>query len=131
SLLEAENVLLAQTTCDIDAMEVFNSKRFDLVRSPTNAEVIIYNRCYQRIDDAEDQAALDSACPELSPGSALATCASDERLSECKQRHRRRLAYLAAREILTRTPEEQLAIWTHVPGDSDDDQCTPANYPDE
>ncbi len=131
SLLEASNVLLAQTSCDIDAMEVFNSKRFDLIRSPTNSEVIIYNRCYGRIDAATDTTALDAACPELSPGSALATCPEGERLSECKQRHRRRLAFLSARDILIRTPEEQVAIWNHTPTGDDGDHCTPANYPDD
>jgi len=130
SLLEASNVLLAETSCDIDAMEVFNSKRFDLIRSPTNSEVIVYNRCYGRIDAATDANGLDAACPELSPGSALATCPAGERLSECKQRHRRRLAFLSARDILIRTPEEQLAIWDHTPTSDDGDFCTPADYPD-
>jgi len=129
-LLEANNVLLAQTTCDIDAMEVFNSKRFDLIRSPTNAEVIVYNRCTGRIDEASDAAALDVACPELSPGGPLASCPEGERLLECKYRHRRRLAFLSARDILVRTPEEQVAIWNHVPTDDDGDQCAPGNYPD-
>lgn len=124
SLLEAENVLLARTTCDFDAMEVFNSKRFDLVRTPTNREVILYNRCYERIDQATDMAALEVACPELSPG-ALTSCPSGERFADCKQRHRRRLAFISARDILTRTPEEQVAIWNHVPGDTDDDECDP------
>lgn len=129
-LLEANNILLAQTTCDIDAMEVFNSKRFDLIRSPTNAEVIVYNRCYERIDAATEAAALDGACPELSPGAPLATCPEGERLAECKQRHRRRLAFLSARDILVRTPEEQVAIWNHVPTEDDGDACQPSNYPD-
>jgi len=130
SLLEQNNVLLAETSCDIDAMEVFNSKRFDLIRSPTNAEVIVYNRCYQRIDKATDTTALDVACPELSPSSALAVCPAGERLSECKQRHRRRLAFLSAREMLVRTPEEQLAIWNHIPTDADTAACAPVNHPD-
>ncbi len=131
SLLEDGNVLLSQTTCDIDAMEVFNSKRFDLVRSPTNAEVILYNRCVARIDAAQDTTALDAACPELAAGSALATCPTDMRLSECKYRHRRRLAFISARDMLTRTPEEQVAIWNHIPTDDDGDACAPAEHPAE
>lgn len=131
TLLERTNVLLAETSCDFDAMEVFNSKRFDLVRSPTNAEVIVWNRCYDRIDQASDLAALDAACPELSPGGPLASCPEGERLAECKYRHRRRLAYLSARDILTRTPEEQVAIWNHVPDGDDEDRCSPAQHPAE
>ncbi|MFO0751181.1 MAG: PHP domain-containing protein [Myxococcota bacterium] len=123
SLLEAGNVLLARTTCDFDAMEIFNSKRFDLIRTPTNKEVITFNRCLGRIDDATDQAALDVACPELSPDGPLATCPADERFEECKMRHRRRMAYLSARDILERTPEEQVAIWNHVPSADDDALC--------
>ena len=130
SLLEAENVLLARTTCDIDAMEVFNSKRFDLVRTPTNREVILYNRCYARIDAAADTAALDLACPELSPEGPLATCRANERLADCKQHHRRRLAFLSARDILTRTPDEQVAIWNHTPTATDEDACDPGEFPD-
>jgi hypothetical protein len=125
SLLEQDNVLLGRTTCDIDAMELFNSKRFDLVRTPTNAEVIVYNRCYERIGAATDAAALDAACPEVSPSAPLATCPAGEALGDCKQRHRRRLAYLVARDILIRTPEEQLAIWNHMPEASDEARCDP------
>lgn len=124
SLLEAENVLLAKTSCDFDAMEVFNSKRFDLVRTPTNREVILYNRCYDRIDQAADRAALDAACPELSVG-PLTTCPENELFADCKQRYRRRLAFVSARDILTRTKDEQVAIWNHVPGTTDEDECDP------
>lgn len=131
SLLEANNVLLGRTTCDIDAMEVFNSKRFDLIRTPTNEEVILYNRCYGRIDVATDAAGLDAACPELSPEGPLASCPAGERFSECKQRYRRRLAYLSARQILIRTPEEQLAIWNHLPDAADDGRCRATQYPGE
>ncbi len=128
SLLEQNNVLLGKTTCDIDAMELFNSKRFDLIRTPTNSEVILYNRCYERIGAATDSAALDSACPEVSPSAPLASCPQGERLADCKQRHRRRLAFLVARDILIRTPAEQLAIWNHLPDASDDNRCNPAAH---
>ena len=59
--LEEGNVLLRRSTCDFDAMEVFNSKRFDLIRNPTNEEVILYNRCYGRIDAATTPAARDAS----------------------------------------------------------------------
>ncbi len=130
-LLEANNVLLARTSCDFDAMEVFNGKRFDLIRTPTNREVILYNRCMGRIDAAEDQAALDAACPELGEGGPLAVCPDGERFADCRQRFRRRLAYLSAREILVRTPEEQFAIWEHVPDGLDEERCDPAEHTGE
>lgn len=131
SLLEQSNVLLGRTSCDFDAMEVFNSKRFDLIRTPTNREVIVYNRCLGRIDDAQDETALEVACPELSPGGALTTCPSGERFEECKMRHRRRLAYLSAREILIRTPEEQLAVWDHETAMGEENDCRPDRVPAE
>lgn len=130
SLLEKQNVLLSRTSCEIDAMEVFNGKRFDLVRSPTNREVILYNRCMGRIDAAIDASELDVACPELS-ATPLATCKSDERLSECKQHYRRELAYRSARDILIRTPEEQAANWAHAPSAADDANCDPKRFTDE
>lgn len=129
-LLSSSNILLARTTCEFDAMEIFNGKRFDLVRTPTNAEVIVFNRCDGRIEAAESAAELDAACPELSQGGPLATCPEGERLFECKQRHRRRMAFLSVREILTRTPAEQLALWNHVPGADDEANCLPSNFPD-
>jgi len=125
SLLEAGNVLLARTTCDFDAMEVFNSKRFDLIRTPTNKEVVTFNLCIDRIDAATDLAALAVACPEYSPAGPIVQCPAGERFEECKMRHRRRVAYLSARDILIRTPEEQLANWTTDPAAINDDACRP------
>jgi hypothetical protein len=131
SLLEENNVLLSRTSCDFDAMELFNGKRFDLIRSPTNREVILYNRCMGRIDAATDIAGLNAACPELSEGGPLATCRTEDLFAECKQRFRRRLAFLVGRDILIRTPEEQFAIWQHSPAADDDTRCDPANFDGE
>ncbi|MFT7580107.1 MAG: hypothetical protein ACI9MR_001774 [Myxococcota bacterium] len=130
SFLEENNVLLARSTCDFDAMELFNGKRFDLVRTPTNREVILYNRCSGRLDAAEDRAALDAACPEVSEGGPLATCDAGLRFFECKQRHRRRLAFLMARQILERTPEEQLAVWEYTPDGQGERHCDPEESPE-
>ena len=136
--LVAGNVLFRRSTCDFDAMEVFNSKRFDLMRTPTNEEVIIYNRCMGRIEVAQDGEldALDAACPELGWPGPLATCDPAERFFDCKMRYRRVLALEIERRILARTPEEQLAMWTHLPDpDEDADRCdmtaNPADVPDE
>jgi len=128
-LLEANNILLSRSTCDFDGMELYNSKRFDLIRQPTNREVIIYNRCYERLDLAEDVAALDASCPELTDvanggdGNPLASCDADLRFFECKQRYRRELAFRIQREILIRTPEEQELNWRfdQDPADLEDD----------
>ncbi len=127
--LEAGNVLLSRSTCDFDAMEVFNSKRFDLVRQATNREVILYNRCNDRLDAAESVMALDSACPELTGDDPLASCPEGEIFFECKQRYRRRLAFLTAREILIRTPEEHAAYWEHQAGGAaDESACDPSQH---
>ncbi|PKN55413.1 MAG: hypothetical protein CVU56_21455 [Deltaproteobacteria bacterium HGW-Deltaproteobacteria-14] len=127
--LSQTNVLLARTTCDFDAMEVFNSKRFDLIRTPTNAEVIAFNLCTEAIEAATTAAELDGVCADLSSGGPLAACPAGERLSECKLRFRRRAAFLAAGRILRRTPEEQVALWNHVPADTDEDDCLPSRHP--
>ena len=127
SLLEKDNPLLARSTCDFEAMEVFNAKRFELVRTPTNGEVILYNRCNGRMDEATSVADLNAACPELEDGAPLAKCDDDPVFYECKQRFRRRLAFLMTARILTRTPEEQEAFWNHERNDSADTKaCDPS-----
>jgi len=125
SFLEANNVLLSRTTCDFDAMEVLNSKRFDLIRTPTNEEVIRFNRCDAEIAAATTVAELDAACPDLTEGGPLASCPDGERFFECQQRYRRRMAFTVARDILIRTPEEQLAFWNHTPTPADEGLCDP------
>jgi hypothetical protein len=127
STLEANNPLLARTSCDFDAMELFNGKRLDLVRTPTNAEVIRWNRCVASVDAAPDAATLAAACPELSEGGPLASCPDTLPFPDCKARYRRRAAFLAARDILVRTPDEQHANWLHTPdADADAPRCDPA-----
>lgn len=127
--LEEGNVLLKRSTCDFDAMEVFNSKRFDLIRTPTNREVILYNRYFTHLDEATTHAALDGCCPELNDGKPLVTCPEGLRFFECKQRYRRELAYVMSREILIRTPEEQAAFW-HYDGVGAEANCKPSKHPD-
>ena len=76
-LLEEENPVLRTVACDFDALEVFNSKRFDLIHTATLREVHTFERCMARIDQAgidattkevdvaAARAALRQACPEL------------------------------------------------------------------
>lgn len=104
------NILLRTAACDFDAMELFNAKRFDLIRTPTIAEVVDFNRCLQRIDDAVDEAGLDGACPELTQGK-LAACQPGERFAVCQHRNRTALAWGVAKRVLTRTEEEQNEHW--------------------
>ncbi len=129
-VLEGENPIFRESTCDFDAMEVFNSKRFDRMRTPTNDEVVTFTRCMDRILQVPegDHGALDAACPELGD-LPLATCDPGERFLSCKMRHRRALALEMAKQILIRTPEEQLALWTHTWTPGDGDQCDPAEHP--
>jgi hypothetical protein len=133
ALLESQNSLFRLSSCDFDAMELFNSKRFDLIRTPTIEEVVIYNRCLGRIDASTDVAGLEAACPELDQGAALAFCTPWTRFRECAQRFRRGLALHMIREILARTPEEQAANWGHdrslYTADQDEEMCDPAAYP--
>ena len=112
--LEGGNTLLGKATCDYEAMEVFNSKRFDLMRTPTNEEVIIFNSCMFAIEKLEegDIEGLETSCAEYK-GEGAIPCSPDERFFDCKMRHRRALAKEVARRILTRTPEEQELLWNH------------------
>jgi hypothetical protein len=111
TLLEGNNPVFRTASCDFDAMEVINGKRFDLVRTATVEEVVDYNRCRARIDAARDEAALDAACPEIAPGK-LAACMPGERFDVCQHRNRAALAWALMKRILTRTPEEQEALWS-------------------
>ena len=110
-LVEENNALMRTMECNLDAMEVFNSKRFDLVRTPTIEEVVDFNRCMARFDAAQDEADLDGACPELSD-KRLAECKPGERFSVCRHRNRTALAWGITKRILTRTPEEQDRVWS-------------------
>ncbi|HAN31446.1 MAG TPA: hypothetical protein DCQ06_07595 [Myxococcales bacterium] len=74
---EVDTQVFRTVTCDHDAMEVFNAKRFDLVRTPSVREVQVFERCLIRIDtagvdaqsgavdEAAARAALPLACPEI------------------------------------------------------------------
>ncbi len=75
----ATNPILRTVACEQDALEVFNGKRFDLIRTPTVWEVQVFGRCLGRIDaagykDKKKLADFDAAglagdlavaCPEL------------------------------------------------------------------
>ncbi|MBD88812.1 MAG: hypothetical protein CL940_00550 [Deltaproteobacteria bacterium] len=121
--MEGSNPLFSESTCEFEAMEVFNSKRFDQIRTPTEHEVVHYNLCLgalQKATTVEEVAAVYATDDEALEGcsliasyeglSALATCAADELLVDCKMRHRRTGARIMASHILTRTPEEQCSI---------------------
>lgn len=116
SLLEGNNPAFRTASCDFDAMEIINGKRFDLVRTASVGEVVDYNRCRARIDAAKDEPSLESACPELGPD-LFTPCLPGERFGVCQHRNRSALAWAAMKRILTRTPEEQQAIW-NFPGDA-------------
>ena len=110
SILEEKNRVFRTASCDFDAMEIINGKRFDLVRTATIEEVIDWNRCRARVDAAKDIAALETACPELQEG-PMAPCSKDERFNVCRDRNRTALAWASAKRVLARTKEEQEAIW--------------------
>jgi len=60
-------------SCDFDAVEVINEKRFELMRTPTIDEMHWYNGCLSEIFKAADAApfALDSTSPDKSVCGAL------------------------------------------------------------
>jgi hypothetical protein len=111
STLEELNPVFETASCTFDAMEVINGKRFDIVRTPTIGEVVDFNRCLARLEAATTPAALDNVCPELAPG-MLAPCIAGELYATCQARNRTALAWLGAKRILTRTPEEQAVLWS-------------------
>jgi hypothetical protein len=110
-LLEADNPVFRTASCDFDAMELINSKRFDLVRTPTVIEVVAYNRCLARVNAAADEGELAAACPELGDG-PLAPCADGELYAVCQTRARTALAAEMTRRVISRTPAEQDANWS-------------------
>ena len=120
--MEGSNPLFSESTCEFEAMEVFNSKRFDLIRTPLEDEVSEYNLCLAELKDASDVsavAALYESAESLGPCAriaahdgleALASCDEGALLVDCKMAHRRVAARIVAGQILTRTPDEQCAI---------------------
>ncbi len=120
-LLEADNPVFRTASCNFDAMELISSKRFDLTRTPTVAEVIDYNRCLARINAAGDADELAAACPELDDG-ILVACTPGQRYEVCQDRNRTELAWRTLKRILTRTPEEQARDW-NWPGTAGDTEA--------
>jgi hypothetical protein len=121
SLFEQDNPSFRTATCDFDAMEVFNAKRFELIRTPTVAEVVDWNLCLDSVNAATNLAELSAACPEHTQGLPVA-CAESEPYTSCQDRVRSTLAWRSLKQILIRTPEEQLANWSFA-GNSTDSQA--------
>jgi hypothetical protein len=118
SLFEQSNRAFRTATCDFDAMEVFNSKRFELIRTPTVVEIVDWNRCVTRVNASLSIAELEQSCPELAAGLA-APCTEADRFVDCQDRNRTALSWLSLKRVLERTPEEQNANWDFA-GTTDD-----------
>ncbi len=128
--LEANNPVFDTATCDFDGMELINGKRFDLVRTATVGEVVDWNRCRARLDAATTPAALDGVCPEVTAG-MLAPCVAGEPYLACQGRNRTALAWASMKRILTRTPDEQEALWSFAQTSADGQPaCQPSTYGD-
>ncbi len=112
STLEENNPVFRTASCDFDAMEIINGKRFDLVRTATIQDVVDYNRCRARLDKAKNEADLAAACPEIKSG-LFAPCKPGERFAVCQHRNRSALVWESMKRILVRTPEEQDAHWDY------------------
>jgi hypothetical protein len=119
--LDQDTQVFRTVTCDHDAMEVFNAKRFDLIHTPTVREIHTFERCVERItragidpvtgqlDKAKMKADLDHSCPEMASRGLerLTTCPETMRPSECKLLHRAVLSRLVNADSLVRTKKEQ------------------------
>ena len=126
--LQEKNPVFRTASCDFDAMELINGKRFDLVRTATVEEVVDWNRCRARLDAATNEAELGAVCPEMSKG-LFAACKKGERFDVCKHRNRTALAWESMKRILARTPEEQEAIWNFpLTAEEGQSQCKPETY---
>lgn len=66
--MEMCNPMTEHVSCDFDAMEIFNEKRFELLRTPTIAEMHWYNQCTTEIYQAGDASLfkVNTAKPEES-----------------------------------------------------------------
>ncbi|WP_437319893.1 PHP domain-containing protein [Sorangium sp. So ce385] len=145
TFLEENNPVFRTASCAFDAMELINGKRFDLVRTPSVAEVVDWNRCLARLNAAQGADEIEAACPEVA-GWLRAPCAAPGgsapaaggagspsgaavavAVADCKRRARTELAWALTKRILARTPDEQEKNWG-FPGASADSQelCGPA-----
>lgn len=125
SLLEANNPVFRTADCSMDGMEIIAGKRFDLIRTPSVAEVVDWNRCLARVNAAADREALEKACPEVSD-SALSPCGEKERFTVCRSRARTALSTIMTKRVLARSASEQDKNWDYK-GTMEDSQllCTP------
>jgi hypothetical protein len=122
TLFEQNNPVFRTASCDFDAMEVLNAKRFELLRTPSVAEVVDYNRCLTRLNGLTTRAELDGyECPELAPG-APAVCRADESDRDCAARLRTAVTWLTLKRILRRTPAEQDRNW-NFQGNAEDSKA--------
>lgn len=62
--LEGCNPATVETSCDFDAVELMNEKRFELLRTPTVGEVARYNACLNAIVATDDRARFSVAAPD-------------------------------------------------------------------
>ncbi|CAN92601.1 hypothetical protein predicted by Glimmer/Critica [Sorangium cellulosum So ce56] len=148
TFLEENNPVFRTASCAFDAMEVINGKRFDLVRTPSVAEVVDWNRCLARLNAAGSAAEIEAACPEVAgwlrapcaaasapggaPGAGAAAAAIAVAVSDCKRRARTELAWALMKRILARTPDEQANDWGFSGTTSDSqDLCGPAALGDD
>ncbi len=131
SLLEEHNPVFRTADCSFDGMEIIAGKRFDLIRTPTVAEIVDWNRCLARVGAAKDIPSLAVACPEVSKD-PLAPCEESERFSVCKTRARTALAKVLTKRVLERTADEQNKNWDFG-GTMEDSQqyCNPTVIADD
>ncbi|MFT7622037.1 MAG: hypothetical protein ACI9WU_001202, partial [Myxococcota bacterium] len=147
--LQANNPLLRVISCDFDAFELLNAKRFELIRTPTVGEINDPERCLAEINQALTNPDVRDACawlraPATCTGGAerlrgepcawytdanagFQRCTNDDTIEVCRDKARNAVTLLSVRRMVYRTPEEQLA-WanaTEEQRNSDDTECSP------
>ncbi|WP_437736575.1 PHP domain-containing protein [Sorangium sp. So ce1335] len=143
TFLEENNPVFRTASCDFDAMELINGKRFDLVRTPSVAEVVDWNRCLARLNAAGSAAEIEAACPEVAgwlrapcaipgdaapaPGGDAGAAPAPVAIADCRRRARTELAWALMKRVLARTPEEQEKDWAFAGATPESQElCGPA-----
>jgi hypothetical protein len=147
--LEEYNPLFKAASCDFDAMEILNAKRFELIRTPTTIELNEATRCLQELELTVLPEEVRAACSWLRTPSGcsdeetvwrgnpclwyreldqgISSCLDSDSIDDCKDKARNAVTFFSIRRMLRRTPDEQNA-WvnaTKKQRDPDDAQCKP------
>ncbi len=153
--LEADNPTLRTLSCDFDALELMNGRRYDLYRTPTVLEVNDSERCQRELNAARSNGEVRAACPWLkAPKGCEGTpttdqknargepcawtteltrdfelCRDEDSSPTCRDKARNAVTTVILRRMLHRTIAEQEAwnaAFAAPPLDNNASHCSPA-----